>query len=549
MPTDPAAVERLSWPWRLFRRVYASPRLAPAAAWLLGTVFFFHQMFLSGFDRITGDFADSRLCNYLLEHTFLWLTGRPGHERLWDLPIFHPAANVFAYSESFLGVAPLYWIWRLVGLPADTAFQAWLLTVASLGFVTAWLFLARGLGFHPGAASLGAFLCAYGNLRAAQLHHPQLLVHFYTFLALYFLARWLRGPAEPGAAWRVAGFVACVVLQTYGSFYLGWFLVLGLAVAGVWGLLLPACRPRLLAALRRQTVPLAVSLVAAALALLPLALQGLQVARESGWRPYEEVAALLPKAQAWIYMGRRSVLYHGLRDLPLFQALSVEHEQRLGLGLATLLCVGIGFWRARRRPWAPLLLLSGLSLVLLATDFGGFSLWHWVWAATPGGGAIRAVSRIGLLLLVPAGVGLACFVQGLRPRSVPLFLVLALCVAEQAYLASWYSKAQARSIVDSLARQVEPGCRSFYLSVVPGPGDDGSAWLYQVDAVTTQLAVEIPAVNGYSGRNPPGYGSLFENVIRSGEDRRRLHADLAAWQARHGLSADAVCAIEAAAPY
>jgi hypothetical protein len=61
--------------------------------------------------------------------------------------------------------------------------------------------------------------------------------------------------------------------------------------------------------------------------------------------------------------------------------------------------------------------------------------------------------------------------------------------------------------------------------------------------------VEIPTVNGYSGRNPPGYGSLFENVIRSGEDRQRLRADLAAWRARHDLGADAICAIETVAPY
>jgi hypothetical protein len=535
MPADPSAVERLPF--------------APVAAWIAGTVFFFHQTLLSGFDRIVGDFGDSRLCNALLEHTFLWMAGRPGHQRLWDLPIFHPVANVFAYSESFLGVAPLYWAWRLVG-PADTAFQAWLLTVASLGFFSAYLLLRRGFSFPPGAASLGAFICAFGNLRAAQLHHPQLLASFYSFLALLFLARWLRGPAERGAAWSVAGFVACLVLQVYASFYLGWFLVLGLGLAGLWALLLPSCRPWLLTALRLQWVPLALCLAGAALALVPLALQGLAVARESGWRPYEEVAILIPKPQAWIYMGRRSVLYHWMRDFSLFRALSVEHEQRLGLGLVTLLCAGVGFWRARHRPSTALLLLTSLTIVLLATDFGGFSLWHWVYAFVPGGGAVRAVSRIGLLLLIPAGVGLAHCAQGLRPRGGALALVaLALCVAEQAYSESWYSKAQGRSVVGFLARQVEPDCRSFYLSIVPGPDDDGSPWLYQVDAVMTQLAVRIPTVNGYSGHNPPGYGSLFENVVRTEEDRRRIRRDLESWRTGHRLGPGDVCHVETAAPY
>src|SRR5947199_50812 len=62
--------------------------------------------------------------------------------------------------------------------------------------------------------------------------------------------RFGRTSRLPGGSWAVLLPVAAVA-QLFASFYLGWFLGLGLPLVAAWALALPSCRPYLLAALRR----------------------------------------------------------------------------------------------------------------------------------------------------------------------------------------------------------------------------------------------------------------------------------------------------------
>lgn len=521
--------------------------LTPLLAWGLGTVFFFHRMLFSGFREIAGGFGDTRLCNYFLEHSFRWLSRSPTHESLWDLPVFHPAPNTFAYSETLLGTAPLYWLWRLTGLAPDSAFQMWMLTAASFNFLAAYLMMRRGFGFERMAALLGGFLCAYGHIRAAQLHHPQLIPQFFTFLGIWMLCRILREP-ERRQSVVVLAFFGCLVGQIYASFYLGWFLVLGLMVATLWGLVFPGSRGPMLAATRSNLLAIAISALVALVALLPLALHGLEVARQTGWRDYDEVTSMVPRPQSWIYMGRRSLLYFWLRNAPVFLAIPAEHEQRLGLGIVCTLVAAVGLWKSRGRPWGIVLIASAVTVVLLSTTFGGFSPWRAVYAYFPGGAAIRVVSRIGLLMLIPAGLGLAAFKELFGNRRIAATL-LAVCLLEQIYSMETYPKALGRSVAQTIASQIGPNCPSYYLSILPVEGSDRSDWLHQVDAMMAQLIVNVPTVNGYSGNYPPGYGSLDQNVVETPEDHTRIRRDLASWKKLNGLGLGDVCLVEAVSPY
>ena len=91
--------------------------LLPAACdWIIGMLLAFHPMILSRLALMQGDWSDTRFNNYTLEHGFRWLTNTPGHEHFWSPPMFYPATNTAAYSDLLLGVAPLYWPWRIVGL-------------------------------------------------------------------------------------------------------------------------------------------------------------------------------------------------------------------------------------------------------------------------------------------------------------------------------------------------------------------------------------------------------------------------------------------------
>ena len=57
---------------------------------------------------------------------------------------------------------PFYWPWRLLGPEPDSAFQGWVILVAVANYAAAFAFLRLGLRSSLVAASLGAYLTAYG---------------------------------------------------------------------------------------------------------------------------------------------------------------------------------------------------------------------------------------------------------------------------------------------------------------------------------------------------------------------------------------------------
>ena len=100
------------------------------------------------------------------------------------------------------------------------------------------------------------------------------------------------------------------------------------------------------------------------------------------------------------------------------------------------------------------------------------------------------------------------------------------------------------------AAAVPPGCRSAYIALQRVPGTNGPHWVYQEEIQLSQLTRGVPLVNGgYTRFNPPGYGSLRENVFASRGELDRLHRDLDAWRRLHGLSEADICWVQIPAPH
>jgi len=545
---DPAATE--SEPGRpprrgLLARLTASELALFACLLLLGELFLFHRMWWSGLHQTAGDYVDHVLVNFICEHEYLWLVGRPDHASLWDPPVYFPARGVLVYAETFLGAAPFYCPWRLLGFAPDTAYQLWMMTLPALNFAAALLLFRRGFRFGAVPALAGSFLCAFGHNLAAQVSNPQLQTIFYSYLALYFLCRLCRGGPRPWSAW---GLVGAVTAQLYACFYLGWLCVFFLGCAGLCMLATQALRQRLWMALRPNLAALGMAAVLAALALSPFLVRALAVVRELSWA--NDATTSRPQLLSWIYMGRRSLLYFWFGRSSLFAHLSEEPEQRLGLGLATAICAAIGFWRNRDNAWMRLLLAVAALLIVLTTELpGGLSLWTGVRALVPGARALRYVSRVGVLLLLPAGVGLSAFLAT-RRLAWTTIAVLGLCGAEQVYSEYTFSKDAARAAVAHYTAAIDPRCRSFYMAVEDDRGPRATpAWVYEVEIMMAQLQSRVPAVNGgYTRFQPPGYGSLSQNVVAGPQDAERLRRDLASWRRLHGLREEDVCWTEVTRP-
>jgi hypothetical protein len=522
----------------------------PIAFCLAAVVLALHPTVQSGLRLVQTDLGDTRLNMYLLEHSYRWVRGEPTHADFWSPPFFYPSRNTAAYTDLLLGAAPLFWAWRLLGAEPDTAFQLWTGSALGLNFLLGFLLLRRHFGLGILAASGGANLLAAGAPLVAQLNHVQLIPLFFP-LGLLFSLLQLFQRYRAGLTGRRDGLLiglatGCLVAQTYTGFYLAWYVLLSGLVALGWTLLVPSWRSVLLSFIQRHWLALGLAAASAIVALLPLAIHYLEAADQVGLRDYKEIRSYLPLPQAWLLLAPDSWFYRWQTTVPLFRSVTEVGESRLGVGLLTTALVLAGLALGWRRTAVRLLLLVALTLILLVTMLpGGFSLWQFVHAWVPGAQAIRAVGRIGLLLLIPAAIGLAFLLESLQRRRLGwLALALAaLCLLEQGRTTASYDKLRVRQEVAQIQAGIPAGCEAFLFTPVSRDGDAPfPLWKYQVDAMWAELGSGVPTLNGQSGDNPPDW-PFKKILIDSRSDEARLREGLAAWAQQTGLPAEQLCQV------
>ena len=501
-----------------------------------------------------SDPGDTRLLNYVLEHGYKWLAGDPAHTAFWTPPMFFPEEETLSYSESLLGLQPVYGVWRVIGAAPDTAMQFMMLASSILNFALAFWLLKRALAVGNVGAAFGAFLFAFSSPRGAQLGHQQLLPHFFTVLALLAALEVFRRIGDAGRrrqarAW-LAIFFASVVGQLYAGVYLGWFLCFALMAAIGWGLVFREYRHKLRRLVLLHWPTLAMGSLVSLVALAPMVVHYRQAALSVGVRNFAEVSTMLPRMQSWVYLGRFNWVYGWLHDHRAFNRLPLFWEHEIGVGLITSAIAVFGIWHSRHNPVVRLAGLVTITIVILSTFLpGGHTLWRAVYVLIPGAKAIRGVTRVALLLLVPASFGGAILANLLLLKSKYgiLAVVLALSVLEQGRFQLSYSKSDFRRRTDETTRLIPPHCRAFYYSVLAGKQD---FICDQLDAMWASMKAGVPTVNGYSGNYPPRWGSpmtpgLLFNAVATPKEEEQLGHFLDAWLATKNIQRDQVCWIRA----
>ena len=350
-----------------------SGRLFPILLGAVGLLMAHHPMILSAFRAVQTDPVDSRLINYILEHSYLWAGGVPDHDAFWSPPFYYPARNVGAYSDVLLTVAPLYWTLRASGLTPDSAFQGWMLAISALNYGSAIVLFRRGFGFERAAATLGAFLVAFGAPRINQLGHQQLLSVFYALIAVFAMTRVFVSPRPSRpirwAWWQVAAL--SVAGQLYAGFYNGWFLILAFGFCACWAVALPSTRGPFLRTLWADGPAIGAALVVGCLVSTPFLSHYLAAARELGFRNFRFVRYSIPRPWSWLYVGPAHWIWGWSAGLDQFRSLPMPTEQRVGFGLITPLACIMGFVVGRHRPLVRIAALAALTWVLVATELPG----------------------------------------------------------------------------------------------------------------------------------------------------------------------------------
>jgi hypothetical protein len=488
------------------------------AAFAIGFINFPLRVVGSQFDHLPGDALDNRLNNFILEHGYRYLRGQA--DSFWDAPAFYPLKGVTRWSDAHLGMLPFYSAFRLVGLSPEAAFQGWFLLPFVLNFVAAAWALRR-LGAGCAGIAAGAFVFTFAMPVAAQLVHAQLLPRFLVPPAVVFGWEFLR-TARTGKLFACLG---CVVCQMYVSVYIGYFLVLLLAVGLVvtvarfrselpWKELL---RPELRVWLARASV-----LIAAGLLLLPLFKAHSQVA---GSQSRDIVRAFAPPPTAWLTPARFSVVAPILTDANANP--NVEHQ--LFPGFLPILAVGLGLFalilpRAGNR--ASVAAVAAWVVLLLAVFVTRFEqVWlYWPMVELPGGTSIRVIGRVVLVLLFPMAVVLALGVDvlvewirrfGNRPALLAGGVAVTLVAAEQWLISTsddrvWVEGRVSREHVVARQNRIKDAIdhhqHPTLLFVFPSVGEGPSGFVYvQLEAMRAAQDRGILCVNGYSGYRVPGW--------------------------------------------
>lgn len=514
----------------------------------IGILVTFRVPLASGFERLHSDEGDVRHLNYVLEHAHLWATGAPAHTRFWSPPVFFPAQGTEAYGENLLGLLPLYAPFRLAGVPTDISFQLVLASSLLASFAAAWALFRRGFSAGPLGAAAGAYLFAFGAARVQRIQHAHLLLQAFTALAVLALVEAFRasgaGRTRSASAWVAVFLVSCVA-QVYAGMYLGWFLALGLLLALLAGLSRRADAGRIVRLARDTWPTLVVGSFLAGLALLPVALAYVEASKTLGPRDLDVIARFLPPLKAWLNPGPTSVLYGSwLGQWEVLTRLPFSWEKQFFPGFATLGAIVWGAVRFRTHPPMRICLLAGALLAVLATSWpGGHTLWVVVLETVPGATSVRAVGRIVLLLLLPAGAAVALTVDTLGRRSRAAALGLALLVgAEQAQSLPSFETGPVQARVDAVAAAIPVGCDAFFYSpVLSGK----PFWVTQLDAMWASVATGIPTVNGYSSSHPRAWEPLMAHEL-SFFDEPRVRTALTSWLEASGTPPESVCWVQLA---
>jgi hypothetical protein len=473
---------------------------------------------LGYFTMIPGDLGDARFNSVILEHGYQWLTDRT--PQLWSPGFFYPFERVLGLSDNHFGSVWSYALLRGAGLTREMAYSGWFLVGTVLNFWICWWVLKRK-GFAVVAAGAGAFVFAFALPMLHQEGHAQMVYRFAVPLAVFAA---YRGLVHKDIAALVQAVFWCGV-QFLCSIYLGVFLVY-LMIAGllayavvqaVLGFSNGLTQSWCIEKQRLATwiwLGLAVS-VGIAVALLLRQYQ--QIASDYGVvRPLDDLRSLMPKPTSYL-LADQSQLTRWVGSSVAPFAERPEHQMFVGLGVALFALLGLGAAfcaRALSRPLRACAGGAGLTLGLLVAFtlmVGDFSLYLWA-LKLPGVTAIRAVSRIILVLLLPVAIlvalGFECLLQSVHGRVLkPIVILLALFVLAAETV--WYQPHHA-AVQTWLDRQ--KGMNSFIKTALPRDAilyvtqrQSEPFYITELDAMIYAQDHHLRTLNGYSGSTPPGY--------------------------------------------
>lgn len=454
---------------------------------ILGLILFTYPMFLSGFDKLAGDYGDSRLVVYILEHYFYWFQNIEPHTQLWNVPFFYPLENTLAYSDVFLGIAFLYVPLRfLINDPFLVSQIIYILSIA-LNFVAFYLILNKIVKLKDLASACGAFVFAFSLTRSIQVNHLQLMLQYFSIFALYFVLKVnLNNSRVKNYKYYVlAGLL--LSLQFWTAIYFGYFTILAIVFSCIICFCFKNTRTSLISYFKNFYKEFFCGFFVFLILTLPLLIH------------YGMVGSSFDKGTLIMLLAEIPHWFSNLSyvDFPIVQSFIPSNlDKMLGCGIITTIISFVGISKLKNYRWQ-IFLFIGVIVVCFSVKEIYLILSHLIL----GLGAFRMSSRVVFVLLPLIALGFGYFIDNWKWNKIILFCVILLFLMEQIPSNSRFDLSKTEHYKRISNYTIPYQCDSFYFYYRNKTNGEFNVD-YEIDAMWLSLLYGVKTYNGYSGYMP-----------------------------------------------
>ncbi len=486
-----------------------------------------------------GDLGDARFNNYILEHDYRFFIRQD--DSFWNAPFMYPESSVVTLSDNLVGTAPLYGIFRILGMDRETAFQGWYIILVFLNYSCCYCFLVKLFG-NRYSAVLGAMIFAFSMALQSQLTHAQTFARFpvpLTFLAAMLFIKELK----PKYFFLT---ILILVYQLYCGIYLG--LMLSVPVT----ILLISCfiyrkdiffrRVRSINWIIKISVALALNAALALIIMLPYYIRS----KGLGYYGYEETLHSIPTVKSFLYSKPGTVIWKFLQNLCDNYQQPWDHQLFPG-GVAILcfiisMALPIYYFLAKKKPFLQselpllILLITALMTFLGFLRIQTFSLYKFV-SILPGFGSMRAIHRIINIHLLFFAIAVAftfsLILKKMKRGELLLFLAAALIIIADNYYPEGASyttlKRTSQERVNRLVQEMSAIPKGSIISCETDKQQPDMI-ACQLDVMLAAQTLGLKCINGYSGYSPHGYSDFWTNMNAAAREKwiayKNLNPDL-----------------------
>lgn len=495
----------------------------PLIALILGLLTVQFRVLGFDFSRIPGDLGDARFNLFLLEHAYQFTSGMVSD--FWGAGFFYPETSAISFSDNLLGSSPIYTLGRWIGLSREGAFQFWIVIVAILNFVCAYLFLKK-VSKRADLSALGAYIFAFSIVLFSQMYHVQTMPRFPFPLMLMFAYMF----HQKGERKYFVLTIWMLVWQFYCGVYLGFF---ALFILGVYSVVNMFLYPTFYKALYKEKanrlymlVHLSLQGVAMVVLMFPYLL------RSRGAVPYtlERILATVPRPASYFYSLEGTFLWKFLSDVGDGWEWSYTQTLFIG-GIASLSVITVlvfllvkkeerkGFWDKRNRA----LLISAILTFIFFIKVGDYSLYAII-KSIPGFGALRSLDRMINLELLFAALAFVYIAKKylLKKERFWMFAVAMAVLVVDNYKEDvsgmTIGKVESQERVNIVLAKLTDFSDEDVLCYQPDTLIENCIY-YQLDAMLAAQEKGVKSVNGYSATSPYGFDLFWREL--NDEGRRK----------------------------